>query len=76
MKAHQADHSIATMCRVLGVSASGYHAWRARGTSRRATDDATLLEQIRQFHQASRGTVPPASIATCAPPVFVSAASA
>jgi putative transposase len=56
MKAHQADHSIATMCRVLGVSASGYHAWRARGTSRRATDDATLLEQIRQFHQASRGT--------------------
>ena len=56
MKAHQADHSIATMCRVLGVSASGYYAWRARGTSRRATDDATLLEQIRQFHQASRGT--------------------
>ena len=24
---HQADYPIATMCRVLGVSSSGYHAW-------------------------------------------------
>jgi putative transposase len=44
------------MCRVLGVSASGYYAWRTRGTSQRATNDARLLEQIRAFHQASRGT--------------------
>jgi putative transposase len=56
MKAHQAAHSIATMCRVLGVSASGYYAWETRGPSRRATEDAGLLELIRRFHRASRGT--------------------
>jgi putative transposase len=56
MKAHQAAHSIPTVCRVLGVSASGYYAWVARRPSRRATTDAELLTQIREFHRASRGT--------------------
>jgi putative transposase len=56
MKAHQAAHSTATMCRVLDVSASGYYAWTTRRPSRRARDDARLVEQIRQFHRASRGT--------------------
>jgi putative transposase len=56
MKAHQAAHSIPTMCRVLDVSASGYYAWVNRGPSRRTRDDRRLLEQIRQFHRASRGT--------------------
>jgi putative transposase len=56
MKAHQAAHSIPTLCRVLGVSASGYYAWVARRPSRRATKDAELLTQIRDFHRVSRGT--------------------
>jgi len=56
MKAHQAAHSIATLCRVLDVSTSGYYAWVGRRPSRRAVKDAELLEQIRRFHQASRGT--------------------
>jgi len=56
MKAHQAAHSIPTLSRVLGVSASGYYAWAKRGPSRRAVQNAALLEQIRTFHRASRGT--------------------
>ena len=56
MKAHQAAHSIPTLCRVLGVSASGYYAWVTRRPSDRAMKDAELLEKIRAFHQASRGT--------------------
>jgi putative transposase len=56
MKANQAAHSIATMCRVLGVSASGYYAWHHRGSSARALKDQQLLEQIRGFHRQSRGT--------------------
>lgn len=56
MKAHQAAHSIPTMCRVLAVSASGYYAWVKRRPSRRTIDDGRLLEQIRHFHHASRGT--------------------
>ena len=33
MKGHQADHAIATMGRVLGVSSSGYYAWQHRAPS-------------------------------------------
>jgi len=56
MKANQAVHSIPTMCRVLGVSASGYYAWQRRGASARAMKDQGLLEAIRAFHRQSRGT--------------------
>jgi putative transposase len=56
MKAHQAAHAIPTLARVLGVSASGYYAWANRRPSRRAVQDAALLDQIRVFHRTSRGT--------------------
>jgi putative transposase len=52
----KALHTVVTLCRVLGVSSSGYWAWRKRDLSARAQSDARLLEQIRQIHQASRGT--------------------
>jgi putative transposase len=44
------------MCRVLGVSPSGYYAWRNREPSARAKKDAELSEKIRSYHEASRGT--------------------
>jgi len=47
---------MSTMCRVLGVSASGYYAWQRRGASARTRQDSDLREQIRAFHQHSRGT--------------------
>jgi putative transposase len=56
MKANQAAYSIATLCRVLGVSASGYYAWQGRGVSVRHQQDDALLAQIRAFHRQSRGT--------------------
>jgi putative transposase len=49
-------HSIATTCRVLGVSVSGYHAWCRRPPSRRATEDAKLIARIRAIHEMSDGT--------------------
>ncbi len=44
------------MCRVLGVSPSGYHAWTKRPASKHAQADGVLLRQIRTAHEASRGT--------------------
>jgi putative transposase len=54
--AHQAEHRIATMCRVLGVSTSGYYAWRAREVSNRDKENAELLAKITQIHAESKGT--------------------
>ena len=44
------------MCRVLGVSRSGYYDWRDRPASARAQRHQALTEKIRYFHQASRHT--------------------
>jgi len=44
------------MCRTLGVSTSGYHAWSQRPPSRRAQRDAELTTRIKQFHALSDGT--------------------
>jgi putative transposase len=56
MTSNQAAHSIATLCRVLGVSPSGYYAWQQRSASARAQEDQELLTQIQAFHRRSRGT--------------------
>jgi len=47
---------IATQCRVLGISPSGYYAWIERPPSARTQADEVLLEQIRAIHAGSRGT--------------------
>ena len=53
---NQASHPIATMCRLLGVSSSGYYAWRDRPASARSQADAVLLARIKTIHAASRKT--------------------
>jgi putative transposase len=53
---NQAAYPIATMCRLLGVSSSGYYAWAKREASQRARSDGILLAEIRAAHAASRGT--------------------
>ena len=46
---------ITLMCRVLGVSRSGFHAWRRRAPSARAQRRDRLTGQIRVVHEAHRG---------------------
>jgi putative transposase len=56
VEAQKAHFPVAFMCARLGVSTSGFYAWRARPPSARATADAALTETIRAVHAASRGT--------------------
>jgi putative transposase len=53
---HQAQFPVTTMCRVLGVSPSGYYAWRHRLPSIRQQVDAVLKERIEEIHTWSRQT--------------------
>jgi putative transposase len=52
----KAAFAIRRLCRALGVSPSGYWAWRRRVPSRRAVANAQLQRQIVLIHTASRAT--------------------
>jgi putative transposase len=56
IEAERASHSVPLLCRVLGVSRSGYYAWKNRPPSERARFDAVLLEKIEIIHRNSRAT--------------------
>jgi putative transposase len=56
VSAHQAIHAVTTMCRVLGVSPSGYYAARHRPLSARAISDVLVSAEIDAAHRLSRGT--------------------
>lgn len=46
---------VRTICAVLGISVSGYYAWRGRPESRRSVENRALLDEIRQVHAESGG---------------------
>ena len=51
---HAGHCSVKAMCRVLGVSRSGYYAWRKRGPSARELANQRLLVAIRAIYRAGR----------------------
>jgi putative transposase len=50
------DYPVTTLCRTLGVSPSGFWAWRTRPPSARSLEDARLTTRITEIHERSRGT--------------------
>ena len=44
------------MCRLYGVSSSGFYAWQARAPSARSIEDERLLAQVKAVHAASDET--------------------
>ena len=56
MRANQAEFDVTKMCRVLGVSPSGYYAWKDRPPSARAVENERLLKRMREIHTFSRET--------------------
>ena len=45
---------VSPMCASLGVSRSGYYAWRKRKPSQREVDNQLLIDHIRRIHRLSR----------------------
>jgi uncharacterized iron-regulated membrane protein len=50
----KANFPVTLMCRVLGLSTSGYYAWRRRKPSPRAQQNQVLVAEIEKVHKASR----------------------
>jgi putative transposase len=53
---NQSRFDVGVACEALGLSRSGFYAWRDREPSRRAIEDAELLAKLVRLHTASRGT--------------------
>lgn len=47
----KSDYGLTLLCATLGVSRSGYHAWRTRKPSARRQTNALLLEEIQQLRE-------------------------
>jgi putative transposase len=54
MREQQGAHSVAKMARVLGVSRSGYYAWKRRPPSRRKRERAVLREEISAIQREKK----------------------
>jgi putative transposase len=54
--AEKASYPVRTLCRALGVSPSGFYAWRTRPPSERQQLDQRLAEAARTAHARSRQT--------------------
>src|SRR5258708_1347858 len=52
---YQQEFPVVVMCRVLGVSESGYYAWRKRPQSRHKQEDARLTTHIQDVFVSFRG---------------------
>jgi putative transposase len=53
---HEGPFTIARMCRLLGVSRTGFHQWRVRDPSARELANAALDAKVAASHAASNAT--------------------
>lgn len=56
IEASRDEYSVALMCRVLGVSRSGFYAWCSRPESTRSKENKAIVTQIKKVHTESRRT--------------------
>ena len=51
---HREDYPVSVLCEALGVSLSGYYAWKNRPMSQHQREDNQLAEHIQEAYHASR----------------------
>ena len=51
---HQDRYSVGRVCALLGISRSGYYAWKKRKPSQREQTNQALIDHIRRIHRMSR----------------------
>ena len=51
---HQNKYSVGRICALLGVSRSGYYAWKNHKPSQREQLNQALIDHIRRIHRMSR----------------------
>jgi putative transposase len=56
IEAERTSFPVQLMCRMLGVSKSGYYGWRDRPPSKRSRENEALDAKIREIHWRSRET--------------------
>jgi hypothetical protein len=56
IEAERTSFPVQFMCRILGVSRSGYYDWKMRPPSGRSRENVTLTSKIREIHRRSRET--------------------
>jgi transposase InsO family protein len=56
IESEKAQFPVSVLCEVLGVSRSGFYAWRGRPESARLARDQELGTVITEIHKRSRGT--------------------
>ena len=56
VRQNQGQFPVATLCRILKVSRSGYYAWGGREPSPRQKENERLLRRIHAFFERSSGT--------------------
>lgn len=53
---HEGEHGVKRMCEALGVTRSGYYAWRSRPIGVREQANQEIVKRIKQVYQDSRQT--------------------
>ena len=54
MEDYRKDYPVSVLCETLGVSLSGYYAWKNRPLSQHQREDNQLAERIQEAYHASR----------------------
>jgi hypothetical protein len=53
---NQGKYSVGQVCVLLGISRSGYYAWKKRKPGQREHEKQALIDHIRRVHRRSRRT--------------------